>query len=71
MSTRERCDGEGKYVLRDKPVQSRMTCPDCGKRLFATTSPTRRGRRWYSRVPVHYRADRDAIAKDVEAEGEA
>jgi rRNA maturation protein Nop10 len=56
---RERCDGEGKYTLREKK-NSRMTCPDCGKRFSATHSPVVRGRRRYNRIPQHYRADRDA-----------
>lgn len=56
---RELCDGENRLVERG--TNSRMTCPDCGARLSATTAPVRMARGLYLRVPTHYRADRDAI----------
>ena len=57
-----KCKGEGALVPREK-LNSRITCPECGRRLSAQTSPTRKRRtvrgvtrsygRFYNRVPVH------------------
>lgn len=57
---RERCCGEGLLVKREKR-NARMTCPECGARLSARTSPVRRARGFYNRVPAHHRKDRDDL----------
>jgi hypothetical protein len=64
------CAGVGALVPREA-INSRMTCPECGRRLSAQTSPVRKRRtvrgvtrsfgRFYNRVPTHNRAKLDTL----------
>jgi hypothetical protein len=56
---RELCYGGGGLVKRG--TNSRVVCPECGRKLAATTSPVRRAQGLYLRIPNHYRQDRDDL----------
>jgi hypothetical protein len=56
---RERCCGGGGLVKRG--TNSRIVCPECGRKLAATTSPVRRVQGLYLRIPSHYRQDWDNL----------
>ena len=52
--TEKLCSGAHLLVRANKGASGRkMDCPDCGRRLSATTQAIWRGRKWFNRVPLH------------------